>query len=148
MAGDTVNISPTAQLMIHRSSTVSQGNADNLSSDLEGLNSTDQAIVNVYQQKTGMDPQDIYRMMSQETWINAQDAVKQGFADSIMFEKQPATVANAVNGQLLLSKDVISKVKTLMRKAEAKPPKPVTENKTENDKAQLKEKLSFLFAQN
>ena len=150
MAGDTVNISPTAQLMIHRSSTVSQGNADDLSSDLEGLNSTDQAIVNVYQQKTGMDPQDIYRMMSQETWINAQDAVKQGFADSIMFEKQPATVANAVNGQLLLSKDVVAKVKTLMRKAEqTSKPEPPKQNEIDTEKAQLlKEKLGYLFNQN
>ena len=151
MAGNTVKISPTAQLMIHRASTVSQGNSDVLASDLEGLNSTDEAIVNVYQQKTGLDSQDIYRMMSQETWINAQDAVKKGFADEVMFAEQPATVANAAGGQVLLSKDVISKVKTLMRKAETKPPEPVVpkeENKTENNKAQLKEKLSFLFAEN
>ena len=150
MAGDTVNISPTAQLMIHRASTVSDGNSDVLASDLAGLNSTDQAIVNVYQQKTGMDSQDIYRMMSQETWINAQDAVKQGFADSIMFEKQPTTVANAANGQLLLSKDVVAKVKTLMRKTEqASKPEPPKQNDEDTKKAQLlKEKLSYLFAQN
>lgn len=152
MAGDVVKISPTAQLMIHRASTMSQGNSDVLSSDLAGLDSTDQAIVNVYQEKTGMDPQDIYRMMSQETWINAQDAVKQGFADEVMFEKQPATVANIANGQMLLSKDVVSKVKTLMRKAKTKLPETVTpkneaeiENKNEDNKAQLKEKLGFLF---
>lgn len=147
MAGNVVKISPTAQLMIHRASTVSQGNADDLSSDLAGLNSTDQAIVNVYQQKTGMDPQDIYRMMSQETWINAQDAVKQGFADSIMFEKQPATVVNAVNGQLLLSKDVVAKVKALMRKAEQTPkPEPPKQNEIDIEKAQLlKKKLGYLY---
>lgn len=147
MAGDTVNISPTAQLMIHRASTVSDGNSDVLASDLAGLNSTDQAIVNVYQQKTGMDSQEIYRMMSQETWINAQDAVKQGFADSIMFEKQPATVANAVNGQLLLSKDMVAKVKALMRKAEQVPKsEPPKENEIDTEKAQLlKKKLGYLY---
>lgn len=149
MAGDTVKISPTAQLMIHRASTVSQGNSDVLASDLAGLNSTDQAIVNVYQEKTGMDSQDIYRMMSQETWINAQDAVKQGFADEVMFAKQPATVANIAGGQVLLSKEIISKVKTLMRKSEPASHEsiPKVENKIENNNAQLKEKLGFLFGQ-
>lgn len=150
MAGDTIKISPTAQMMIHRASTVSQGNSDDLASDLQGLDSTDQGIANLYAEKTGMDVQDIYKMMSDETWINAQDAVKQGFADEVMFAKQPATVTNIANGSLL-SKDMISKVKTLMRKAEKPEPVNVKENKTENNSqsadSERKSKLAILFGE-
>ncbi len=113
MAGDTIKISPTGQMMIHRSSTVSQGNSDNLASDLQGLDSTDQAIANVYAEKTGMDVQHIYQMMSDETWINAQDAVKDGFADEIMFAGQPKVVVNGV-GQFL-SAEVIQKTRSLLK---------------------------------
>lgn len=150
MAGNTVKISPTGQLMIHRASTVSQGNSDNLSSDLQGLNSTDQAIVNVYQEKTGMDPQDIYRMMSDETWINAQDAVKQGFADEIMFAKQPATVANIANGQALFNKEIVSKVKGLLHKndnsvAASETQSEEKNNRTDDSQPTLNSKLAILF---
>lgn len=151
MAGDQVKISPTGQLMIHRASTVSQGNSDDLSSDLQGLDSTDQAIVNVYQEKTGMNPQDIYRMMSNETWINATDAVKQGFADEIMFAKQPAKISNIANGSLF-SQEVISKVKTLMKKAENSEELNHKENKiTKNSQfvnSAKKSKLAILFGEN
>ncbi|AYJ38190.1 MULTISPECIES: head maturation protease, ClpP-related [Lactiplantibacillus] len=148
MAGDQVKISPTGQLMIHRASTVSQGNSDDLSSDLQGLDSTDQAIVNVYQEKTGMDPQNIYRMMSEETWINAQEAVKQGFADEIMFTNQTTTVANTIDSQKLLSKDIISKVKSLMHKSNDKNTAK-KENTTNSQFVELrKSKLAILFGKN
>lgn len=148
MAGDQVKISPTGQLMIHRASTVSQGNSDDLSSDLQGLDSTDQAIVNVYQEKTGMDPQNIYRMMSEETWINAQEAVKQGFADEIMFTNQTTTVANTIDSQKLLSEDIISKVKSLMHKSNDKNTAK-KENTTNSQFVELrKSKLAILFGEN
>ncbi|MCT3278813.1 Clp protease ClpP [Lactiplantibacillus pentosus] len=148
MAGDQVKISPTGQLMIHRASTVSQGNSDDLSNDLQGLDSTDQAIVNVYQEKTGMDPQNIYRMMSEETWINAQEAVKQGFADEIMFTNQTTTVANTIDSQKLLSKDIISKVKSLMHKSNDKNTAK-KENTTNSQFVELrKSKLAILFGKN
>lgn len=148
MAGDQVKISPTGQLMIHRASTVSQGNSDDLSSDLQGLDSTDQAIVNVYQEKTGMDPQNIYRMMSEETWINAQEAVKQGFADEIMFTNQTTTVANTIDSQKLLSEDIISKVKSLMHKSNDKNTAK-KENTTNSQFVELrKSKLAILFGKN
>lgn len=135
MAGDQVKISPTGQLMIHRASTVSQGNSDDLSSDLQGLDSTDQAIVNVYQEKTGMNPQDIYRMMS----------------DEVMFAKQPAAMSNIAN-ESLFSKDIISKMKTLMRKAENSEELKHKENRnTKNSQfadSVKKNKLAILFGEN
>ncbi len=145
MAGDTVKISPTAQLMIHRASTASAGNSDDLASDLQGLDATDQAIVNVYADKTGLDKQTIYKMMSDATWINAETAIKRGFADEIMFTDQATTITNNT-GQMLLNKDAIAKVKTLIHKN--KQQNNVEKNKKiEDELSQLKEKkLAILLS--
>ncbi|MCM1235729.1 MAG: Clp protease ClpP [Ruminococcus flavefaciens] len=84
MAGDEINMSPTAQMMIHKASTISMGNADDFAHDSSMLDTTDQSIVNAYEAKTGMNRDDILQMMSNETWMTAQDAVDKGFADSIL----------------------------------------------------------------
>ena len=75
MAGDEINMSPTSQMMIHKASTVSWGNADDLTHDSKMLDVTDQSIVNAYEAKTGMDRNDILQLMSNETWMTAQYAV-------------------------------------------------------------------------
>lgn len=85
MAGDTVNISPTAQMMIHKAWSVTQGNADDHEHEAEILDGIDQSIVNAYVDKTGLDRNKILQMMQNETWMTAQDAVSKGFADGIMF---------------------------------------------------------------
>lgn len=129
MAGDEVNISPTAQMMIHKASTLTIGNADDLAHDSKMMDSTDQSIVNAYEAKTGMNRDDILQMMSNETWMTAQEAVDKGFADNISAGSKTPQVVNAV-GTPLISSDAIAKIKTLMAKArDAKP-----ENKVETPK--------------
>ena len=83
MAGDEVNMSPTSQMMIHKASTISMGNADDLDHDSKMLDVTDQSIVNAYENKTGLKRDDILQMMAKETWMTAQDAVDKGFADNV-----------------------------------------------------------------
>lgn len=51
LAADCVEMSPTAQMMIHRASTISIGNSDDLSSALNALDSLDQSFVDLYSQK-------------------------------------------------------------------------------------------------
>ena len=123
MAGDQVNMSPTSQMMIHKASTITEGNADDLSHDSKMMDTTDQSIVNAYEAKTGMKRDDILQMMSNETWMTAQDAVDKGFADSISVGEDQKTpqLVNAVNAPMLNS-TAIHKIKTLLAKArDAKP---------------------------
>ncbi|MDP1007555.1 ATP-dependent Clp protease proteolytic subunit, partial [Klebsiella pneumoniae] len=82
---DIVNISPTAQLMIHKAMSGSQGNADDFEQEAKVLNGVDQSIAAAYELKTGMKQSDLLQLMSNETWMTAQDAVDKGFADNIMF---------------------------------------------------------------
>ena len=132
MAGDEVNMSPTSQLMIHKASTISMGNADDFEHDSKMLDVTDQSIVNAYEAKTGMDRDDILQLMSNETWMTAQDAVDKGFADNVAVGSNQLQVVNAI-GTPVMSSDAIRKIKTLMAKArDAKPDNKVeTPNDTE-----------------
>ena len=143
MAGDKINIAPTAQMMIHQVWSNTQGNADDMRSSAESLDSADQAVVNAYEAKTGLDRESILSMMQQETWMNAQEAVDKGFADKIMFvdEKQPQLV-NATHS--IPSRKAINKFLTMMAKSSADKPKPV-ETKAESKPTLREQKLAFLF---
>lgn len=121
MAGDVVNVSPTAQMMIHKASTISAGNADDFEHDSKMLDVTDQSIVNAYEAKTGMDRNDILQLMSNETWMTAQDAVDKGFADNISTGSAQPQVVNAI-GTPVLSNNAISKVKNLLAKVRSAKP--------------------------
>lgn len=147
LAADKVEMSPTAQLMIHRASTRVDGNSDDIASALQSLNSLDAAFVDLYSKRSGMDKQDVYRMMCKTTWMNAKEAVNNGFADAIMFEEDTApTIINAY-GIPTLSNQMITKVKNLLHGKSTenvvKPPQPTQKNK-KND-SQLQEKLAILF---
>lgn len=121
MAGDEVNMSPTSQMMIHKASTISMGNADDLDHDSKMLDVTDQSIVNAYEAKTGMDRDDILQLMANETWMTAQDAVDKGFADNVAVGSQQPQLVNAI-GAPTLSNEAISKVKTLLAKVRSAKP--------------------------
>lgn len=117
MAGDTVNISPTAQIMIHQASTVAQGNKDDLGKQINALSGIDQSIASAYEQKTGIDQGQLLNMMSNETWIGAKDAIDKGFADNIMFAEEPTLqVANAVTD--IIPKSAVAKFMNLKAKAD------------------------------
>lgn len=118
MAGNTVNISPTAQLMIHKASVFGAGNADDFEHEAKVLNGIDESIASAYELKTGMKQEDLLQMMASETWLNAKEAVDKGFADNIMFSNEAIVVTNSINH--IPSKQAINKFKNLIAKEKLK----------------------------
>lgn len=116
MAGNTVRMSPTSQMMIHKALVSTVGNSDDLEHESGVLNSIDESIAAAYELKTGLSQADILQMMSNETWMNAKVAVDKGFADEIMFNESDdePTFENAVHQ--LPSKSAINKFKNLIAK--------------------------------
>ena len=131
MAGDTVNISPTAQLMIHKSMSNPQGNADDLEHEVQVLNGIDQSIAAAYELKTGMKQSDLLQLMSNETWMTAQEAVDKGFADNIMFvDANKPVFSNSIGN--IPTADKLNEFMNFMNfKNRNNPPKeePIIENK-------------------
>ena len=89
MAGNTVQMSPTALLMVHDPSTIAMGNARDMEKAIATLNEVKESIINAYMAKTGLSHNRISKLMSDETWINAKKAVELGFADEILFDEKP-----------------------------------------------------------
>ena len=90
MAGDLVQMSPTALLMLHDPSTIAMGNARDMEKAITTLNEVKESIINAYAFKSGLSRNRISKLMSDETWLNAKKAVNLGFADEILFENKPS----------------------------------------------------------
>ncbi|MEK4181734.1 head maturation protease, ClpP-related [Aeribacillus sp. FSL K6-1121] len=94
MAGDEVLMSPMAVMMIHNPLTTAYGNMHDLRKVADILDTIKESIVNAYALKTGRSRNKISQLMDDETWMSANVAVKEGFADSILYQDQPLDVAN------------------------------------------------------
>ena len=85
MAGDRIQMSPTALLMIHDPSTVAMGNARDMEQAIATLNAVKDSIINAYALKTGLRKSKISEMMENETWLDAKEALRLGFCDTILY---------------------------------------------------------------
>lgn len=100
MGADVVKISPTAQIMIHKAFLHMSGNSDELEQAANALKASDQAILNAYVQKTGLDRDTLFELMKNETYMSAERAVELGFADEVMTFDDVGAVASLSDGLL------------------------------------------------
>lgn len=109
MAGDTIEISPTAQIMIHNVSSGASGDHRALAHEAEVLKNYNNSIANAYLDKTGIEKDELLELMNHETWLTAEQAVEKGFADKVMFanEEVPMLVASV---SPVIPPDAISKL--------------------------------------
>jgi ATP-dependent Clp protease protease subunit len=94
MAADELHMSPVAVMMIHNPLTGAYGDMHDLRKVADILDTVKESIVNAYVNKTGKTSEEISSMMDDETWMSANVAVKNGFADSVLFTDQPLDVHN------------------------------------------------------
>lgn len=88
MAGDMMEMSPTAMLMIHNPSMMLYGEASELEQGIDFLNEVKESIINAYQLKTGLSRSKISHLMDAETWMNAHSAHDMGFCDKILYSDE------------------------------------------------------------
>ena len=140
MAGDTVQMSPTALLMVHDPSTIAMGNTRDMEKAIAALNEVKEAIINAYAAKSGMRRNKIADLMSEETWLNAKKAVELGFADEVLYEgketepeQEETDSAVSVEAQLYSTR-VMDRAILNRLGAEEQPPAPVIgmDGKTED----------------
>lgn len=85
MAGTKVCMSPVAMLMIHNPATIAIGDTEEMQKAIDMLNEVKESIMNAYEVKSGLSRAKISKLMDAETWMNAKEAKKLGFADEILF---------------------------------------------------------------
>jgi ATP-dependent Clp protease protease subunit len=135
MAGGTIQMSPVALMMVHDPMTGAIGYAKDLRKAADVLDTVKESIMNAYQLKTGKTRAKISQMMDDETYMDAKTAMKNGFADSMLYADKEApeeTMNFAFNRHAILN-CANDSMKRLM--ALEKPPEPPQD--TEIAKAKL-----------
>lgn len=87
MAG-TCKMSPLAEIMIHNVATCTSGDYRDMEHTAEVLKKANKTIANAYILKTGMDEKEIKKLMDNETWFTADEALEKGLIDEIMYSTE------------------------------------------------------------
>lgn len=88
MAGDTITMHSGSMLMIHPAQAMGMGSADDMRKLADTLDTVTGSIADIYVAKTGLAKTKVLDLMQAETWMDATDAVKQGFATTTASDKQ------------------------------------------------------------
>ena len=83
LAADEVIMSENSLLMIHNAWGGTQGEAKDMRKQADILDKITNEIAEVYVKKTNLPYAQIIEMMTEETWLTAEEAVALGFVDSI-----------------------------------------------------------------
>jgi ATP-dependent protease ClpP protease subunit len=81
MAGDEVVMSLGTTLMIHDAWALAMGNADDMADAATRLNTLSDSYAEIYAERTGRPIDEMRAVMRAEAWLNADQAIEQGFAD-------------------------------------------------------------------
>lgn len=81
LAGKRVLIAENAMMMIHDPSAMAFGRAEDLRKTADVLDQVKETIINTYATRTGKGRDEIAKMMTDETWFTASEAVAANFAD-------------------------------------------------------------------
>lgn len=122
MAGKS-KITPTGLFMIHNvSSSGPSGDYRAMDHQSEVLRTANKAVANAYKEKTGLSDKELQKMMDHETWLSAEDAVKRGFVDEVMFQQKsiPNLYNSASNHSI--NKDKLQELKQFINKQQEKQP--------------------------
>jgi ATP-dependent protease ClpP protease subunit len=84
MAGDTIQIYPNAQLMIHRASTWAEGNVDVFRQTADQLESIDKSVKASYQSRFNGTDDELENLLVAEKFMDAETALKYGLVDEII----------------------------------------------------------------
>ncbi len=114
MAADEIQVSPVGVIMIHNPWSVASGDMHDLRKTADVLETIKESIVNAYVLKTGKDKEVIATMMDEETWMSANVAVKEGFADEVI--KTESEILNASKGVAFNRLDVMNKSNEAIKK--------------------------------
>ncbi len=83
MAGDEISIAKNGFLMIHNPWSIAMGDADEFEATASTLKKMKAGIIQAYMRHTALSEREISDLMDSETYMNADEAVENGFVGSI-----------------------------------------------------------------
>ena len=111
-AADKLEMSPGSLWMIHEPSTFVWGNEHDLNEAINLLKACKESIINVYNKRCKKTRDEISGMMTAATWMDAKQALADGFIDGIVDDKDTASTnpTNATGPHVTNRKDAEAKV--------------------------------------
>jgi len=106
MAGDKVIMPRNAMMMVHNPWTIAVGDSSEFRKVADTLDRVREAIISAYEDKTGMDRDELLAMLEAETWMSAEEAVENGFADEIE-EARPIAASALGHGKFMVNGVVV-----------------------------------------
>lgn len=94
LGADEINMSPSASIMIHKASGGAMGTTEDMQKAINALTSIEKTIISLYHKKTGLNKDKLAKMMLEETWFTAEEALELGFVDNIVDEPDYSQTAD------------------------------------------------------
>jgi ATP-dependent Clp protease protease subunit len=104
LAGDTITMGEGSMLMVHNAMTMAFGNAAELRKTADDLEKVSGEMRKLYATRTGLPEDQLQAMMNAETFLTADEAVAQKFADGIA-KKAVVTAVKAIESNPVLSRE-------------------------------------------
>jgi ATP-dependent Clp protease, protease subunit len=104
MAGDEIAMGLGSFMMVHNSWGLVMGNRNDLADAIGTLEAIDGAQMDIFEARTGLARKQIEKFMDAETFFSAAEAVKNGFADTVM-----DVDAGAVSARAAMPDDIIAR---------------------------------------
>ncbi|MBI5951897.1 MAG: Clp protease ClpP [Chloroflexi bacterium] len=139
LAGDVVKIQASAYMMIHDPTVGLMGwfKVDELKNLIDELKVIKNGIVEGYTAKTKMEVEKLSKLMSDETWMTASEAVAYGFADEVITVASKNTASNKKVNYVNVLQPYVNVPRALLE--ESSPAQPDAVNK---ERAQQSKKLA------
>lgn len=93
MGGDSIGMHEGTIMMVHRASSCVCGHASDMRTMAEALDKITESAIAIYTSRTGKTRDEVAELVEAETWMTPAEAVKLGFADSVVKAKGKAAPA-------------------------------------------------------
>lgn len=87
LAGDEIIMGEGALFMIHLPWTFAMGNRKEIEQTVDRLVDVEDQLVSIYVKKSGMDRNEVKKLLEAETWMSAEEAIDYGFVDKTSDEE-------------------------------------------------------------
>jgi ATP-dependent protease ClpP protease subunit len=111
MAGDEISMADNGFIMIHNPWTVAMGDAADMEKSAEILNKLKANLVKAYMRHCNCSEKEVSKMMDDETWMTADEALENGFIHSIDNKVDDEEVSNFDLSRFLNSANFLSRLK-------------------------------------
>lgn len=155
IAGDVVKISNIGYFMIHDPSYVfflAQLNIEEMTRLANSLQAVKEGIVNAYEAKSGLSRARISKLMTDETWMDAQRALDLGFVDEIVQKQEKvfdipenAAVVNMVRNYANVPPQVMEAIESMRKPAEGESSAPVLTDEERDEARALRERVDKIL---